>query len=78
MVHEENGPLRRRLQELCGQLPLGAAWHIQPGARVGAEVEADVAFSELGLSSGAAVILRDELQRVARQWVGLEGMLSRP
>ena len=62
-VQEEDGPLRRRLQELAGQL-------------VGQQVEADVAFVELGLSSGAAVILRDELQRVTRRAHALEALFT--
>ena len=51
-VREENAPLKMRIQELTGKL-LGLASE---------DVEGDIPLKDLGLSSGAAVILRDELQ----------------
>ncbi|CAJ1376478.1 unnamed protein product [Effrenium voratum] len=53
MQREEGNPLKKRMQEITGQL-LGMDSR---------DVEADVPLNEIGLSSGAAVILRDELQK---------------
>ena len=51
-VREENAPLKMRIQELTSKL-LGLASE---------DVEGDIPLKDIGLSSGAAVILRDELQ----------------
>ncbi|CAE7541422.1 hypothetical protein AK812_SmicGene36723 [Symbiodinium microadriaticum] len=56
MQREEDAPLQRRIQEITGKL-LGLDWQ---------SIEGDVPLSDIGLSSGAAVMLRDELQADVR------------
>jgi len=56
MQREEDAPMQRRIQEIAGKL-LGLDWQ---------SIEGDVPLSDIGLSSGAAVMLRDELQADVR------------